>query len=93
MTTSLILTRTSAVWGLLILATGVSWWLGTDHGFGSASDHHGATVIILTVAMLKVRLVGLHFMELRDAHPALRAIFETYCVGVCAAMVLSYLLL
>lgn len=93
MASSLILTRTTAVWGVLILATAVSWWLGTDHGLGSESDSQAATVVILTVAMVKVRLVGLYFMDLRDAHAALRALFEVYCAGVCAAMVLSYLFL
>jgi caa(3)-type oxidase subunit IV len=88
---SLLLTRTTAVWGVLILATVSSWWLGTDHGLGSGSDHRAATVVILTVALLKVRLVGLYFMELRGAHLALRILFEVYCAGVCAALLVGYL--
>jgi hypothetical protein len=89
----LVLTRTTAVWSALVLATVLSWWLGTDHGLGSDSDHTAATVVIFGVAMFKVRLVGLYFMELRGAHLALRGLFETYCLVVCAALMLTYVLL
>jgi Prokaryotic Cytochrome C oxidase subunit IV len=78
----LLRTRTSAVWLLLTVATVLSWALGTHHGFAIA---------ILVIAFVKIRFVGLYFMELRGAPPALRAVFETYCVAVVLTLSAMYL--
>lgn len=75
------------VWMILIAATLVSWFLGANHG---VHDHHVATALILLVAFVKVRFVGLYFMELRDAPRRLRILFETHCLTVCAAMLAVY---
>ena len=80
--------RSSAIWVLLIAATLLSWWLGAGHGIRSREQ---ASVIVILVAFIKVRFVGLYFMELRDAPRALRAIFEAYCVVVCAALIGMFL--
>ena len=50
-----------------------------------------ASVTILVVALFKVRLVGLYFMELREAPIALRALLEVYCLAVCAITVSLFL--
>jgi hypothetical protein len=84
----LLMTRTTAVWFLLILATLTSWRLGTDHGLGS---HEAASVAIVVVAFVKVRLVGLYFMELREAPVVLRGLFEAYCLAVCTLVLAMYL--
>ena len=76
------------VWFVLIAATLLSWYLGSAHG---VHDHRVATVMIMLVAFIKVRFVGLYFMELRDAPTRLRAIFETHCAVVCSAIVIVYL--
>ena len=55
------------------------------------SSHRAASTLILAVAFTKVRLVGLYFMELREAPTVLRLIFEAYCVVVFAAMLGLYL--
>jgi hypothetical protein len=89
--TSLLRGPITAIWSLLIVATLLSWWLGTDHGLGSAGDHTPATLAILLVAFVKVRCVGLYFMELRDAPLALRVLFEAYVVVVCGAVLGLYL--
>jgi heme/copper-type cytochrome/quinol oxidase subunit 4 len=86
--TQLFKNQTTAVWGLLIAATLASWWLGTDHGL---SDHRLATVLILVVAFVKVRFVGMYFMEHRNSPVALRAVFQGYCLAVCAVLVAMYL--
>jgi apolipoprotein N-acyltransferase len=89
--TALLRHRTTVIWLLLVVATCVSWWLGTSHGFG-VHDHAAAGVVILTVAFVKVRFVGLDFMELRDAPLPLRAVFETYVLvvyGVVAGLYLA----
>ena len=81
-------TRVALVWVALILATLASWVLGTDHG---GVGYEAASVLVVLVAFIKLRLVGLHFMELRDAPPALRGIFEGYCLVVCSLVLGMYL--
>lgn len=77
------------VWFILIAATLVTWYLGSDHGI---HNHHTATVAILLVAFIKVRFVGLYFMELQDAPLTLRVIFEVFCAMVCAIMIGVYMI-
>jgi heme/copper-type cytochrome/quinol oxidase subunit 4 len=84
---SLLKNRISIVWLVLIAATLISWKVGTDHGVHA----HLATIIVLLVAFIKVRFVGLYFMELREAPLPLRAIFEGYCIVVCTTLVIMYL--
>jgi len=86
----LLRTKATPVWGVLIAATIVSWWLGTDHGLGS-DDHQVASTLILLVAFIKVRFIGLYFMDLRDAPIVLRALFEGYCIAVCTLVLGMYL--
>jgi Prokaryotic Cytochrome C oxidase subunit IV len=80
--------RFTVVWFLLIAATLVSWRLGSANGI---SNHRLATVAILVIAFIKVRFVGLDFMELRGAPRALRLVFAMYCLIVGSALVFIYL--
>ncbi|MCV7410666.1 cytochrome C oxidase subunit IV family protein [Mycobacterium florentinum] len=73
-------------WALLVVLTGVSWWLGDGHG-----PARFATVAVLLVAFFKVGTVGAHFMELRKAPLALELIFNAWCVLVCAVLIVLYL--
>ena len=79
---SLIRSRATVVWVALIVATLVSWTVGTDGAVGARF----ATTVVLLVAFTKVRLIGLHFMELRESALELRVLFETYCVVVCSVL-------
>jgi len=79
-------TNASLVWFLLCALTVVSWALGTNHGFGHGQHHMSASLVIFAVAIFKVRLVGLYFMELKMAPRVLRGIFEGYCVGLFALL-------
>lgn len=88
---ALVRTRATAVWAFLIALTALSWALGTRHGFGG-SGHRTASVVILMVALFKVRLVGLYFMDLRNAPIALRGVFEAWCAIVCALTVSLFLI-
>ncbi|MEH3140267.1 MAG: cytochrome C oxidase subunit IV family protein [Mycobacterium kyogaense] len=78
--------RAGFTWLILVAATIVSWVVGADHGTGSAVG-----VIVLGIAAIKVRLVGLDFMELRHAPVPLRATFEAYCVGMWVLLSALYL--
>lgn len=89
--TAMLRTRASVVWFVLIALTVLSWTLGTDHGLG-LTGHAAASLIIIAVAVFKVRLVGLYFMELRQAPLILRGLFEGYCVILMGLLVGMYLL-
>jgi hypothetical protein len=78
------------VWFVLIAATLLLWYLGAEHGLHNARL---TTILILIVAFIKWRLVGLYFMELRDAPIPLRLIFEAHCLIACSAVLGVYLLL
>jgi cytochrome c oxidase subunit IV len=82
----LVCNRAGFSWLILVAATVVSWALGAEHGTGSA-----IAIVVLAIAALKVRLVGLDFMELRHAPLPLRAIFELYCVAIWAVLCGLYL--
>src|SRR6516165_7952486 len=69
--TALLRTPATVVWVVLVIATIASWTLGTAHGM---HNHSLASVLILLIAFIKVRLVGLYFMELREAPTALRGV-------------------
>jgi hypothetical protein len=64
-------------WTALVLATLASWRLGTDHG-PSSDTLAGAGVLL--VGFIKVRVVGLYFMDLREAPRNLRGVFEAWCL-------------
>lgn len=83
---TLLKNRAGASWLFLVAATLLSWAVGADHGTGSA-----VAVLVLAIAAIKVRLVGLDFMELRHAPIPLRAAFEVYCVGIWALLSALYL--
>jgi caa(3)-type oxidase subunit IV len=82
----LVRNRAGFSWLVLVAATVVSWVVGAEHGTGSM-----VAIVVLAIATIKVRLVGLDFMELRHAPTPLRAIFETYCLAVWAVLCGLYL--
>ncbi|HKT02368.1 MAG TPA: cytochrome C oxidase subunit IV family protein [Rugosimonospora sp.] len=75
-----------AVWLLLVAATVLSWRVGGAHGAGRAGG-----VVVLTVAFLKVFLVGDHFMELRRSATLLRVVFGGWCAVLWAVLLVQYL--
>jgi len=78
--------RISLIWLVLVVATLVSWRIGAD----DAANPHLGTAVVLIVAFYKARLVGLYFMELRDAPLPLRLFLEGYCLIVCTTLVVMY---
>jgi hypothetical protein len=78
--------RSTFVWLALVIVTLVSWAVGAEHGVGS-----GVAVFVLAFAAIKVRFVGLDFMELRNAPLPLRGLFEAYCVILWAVLAGMYL--
>lgn len=83
---TLLKNRAGASWLFLVALTVISWAVGAEHGTGSM-----VAVLVLGIAAIKVRLVGLDFMELRHAPIPLRAAFEGYCVVIWATLSGLYL--
>lgn len=77
------------VWLILVAATFVSLLLSTDAVAGSWREI--ASCCVLAVALWKVRLVGMAFMDLRDAPTALRRLFEGYTVVIGLVLTGLYL--
>jgi len=80
------------VWLLLILLTAFSWWLSAAEGTQPMQAAHIATTSMFVVAFFKVRMVGLHFMEMRHAPWSLRALFELWAVATCGVIIALYFL-
>lgn len=83
---SILYRRPTLIWLVLVLASVTSWILGTNHGV----DPELATTVVLVVAFIKVRLIGIHFMELNEAVLPLRVIFEAFCLLVGTAVIVLY---
>jgi hypothetical protein len=78
-------TRITAVWLILVVATLVSW-----ESARAGSDQGLATSAVLAIAFVKVRFIGLEFMELRTAPLPLRLAFELWLLVVCSVLLALY---
>ena len=88
---TLVQTKASLAWVVLVALTVTQWVIGTQTGVGSP-HHVSAGLVIFAVAVFKARLVGLYFMELREAPIALRGLFEIYCIALLVVLYTMYLL-
>ncbi|WP_237111735.1 cytochrome C oxidase subunit IV family protein [Nocardioides sp. WS12] len=69
--------RQTNVWMVLVAATVLTAVVGLEQHGGSAA----IGLLLLGIAFIKIRLVALHFMEIREAPLPLRLLVEAY-VGV-----------
>ena len=70
------------VWFVLMLATGISWWLATGaYSSAPGSSRRLATACLLAIALIKVRLIVRHFMEVDRAPRALRFATDAWIVA------------
>lgn len=76
------------IWLVLITATAATAVLGLEQAAGGAT---AIGIALLTIAFVKMRLVGIHFMELGNAPVALRAIFEGYVLVTFTVLVVLFL--
>lgn len=88
---ALLLTPATAIWLLLCLATGLAWWLGGSHG-SALLGRGGTAVLLMLLAFFKIRLVIMHFMEVRAAPRSLRLACDAWVVAV-PAVILALVLL
>ena len=82
--------RITALWLLLILLTFLS--LEFFRNIGRGTDFRLGSMIVMVVAFIKVRLVGLDYMELRNAPLPLRLVFEAWSAGLCVIILTLYYL-
>ena len=78
----------SIVWAELMLATCASTWLLSKNSV----TPEVATVAIMLIAAVKVRLVISHFMEVRRAPVALRFVCDGWLLAVTALILTVYLI-
>jgi hypothetical protein len=79
----MVLDRLIFIWLLLMAATVLARLIG----HGPITDDRLASAAVIAVAFLKVRLVGLDFMELRYAPPAFRIAFEMWVLAVGGVLI------
>ena len=73
--------RITALWLLLFAATTLSW-----SSIYAGEEYHPIAAMIIIIAFVKVRFIGLDFMELRHAPVPLRLAFEIWLVTICCAI-------
>jgi hypothetical protein len=81
--------RLTLVWVVLLALTFGSFVVGIEQ---SADFAGAAAIAIIGIALFKVRLIGLHFMDVRIAPTALRLLLEGYVLVVFVALVVIDLL-
>lgn len=79
---------TTWIWVLLVALTTMSWEVGDGQATGISVSM--VTPVLLLVAFFKVRMVGMHFMELKTAPLPLRVLFEAWVVVTCGTLLLIY---
>lgn len=83
---SLLASRPTLIWILLVLATLVSF---ESMQLGNEGARAGRAAI-LVIAFTKVLLVGREFMELRHAPALLLWLFQAWVAVVCAALLVLF---
>jgi hypothetical protein len=83
--------RITLVWIVLMLATGLSWWLGTGGPSGAPVSRYVANSLLLVIAFVKVRLIVRNFMEVERAPPGLRLAADAWVVAVSVTLMALYL--
>lgn len=86
----LVYQRATVIFTLLVMVTGISFWLTAGHGAAVLGETQKVVwTQIVFLAFLKVRWVLLDFMELRSAPIKLRLLFEVWVIGVAAFLILT----
>jgi hypothetical protein len=78
--------RVTLVFAGLVVATCVTWWLGSESSLTGGGFELSATLTIL-ITFTKIFFIGRDFMELRAAPFALRAVFGLWVGAVAVAAI------
>jgi Prokaryotic Cytochrome C oxidase subunit IV len=82
---------TTIVWLLLLLASGLSYWLGAQAPTATERIHTAAMVGVLVIAFAKIWLIIRYFMEVRFGPRWLRLLLDIWVLAVLAAVTILYL--
>lgn len=85
---SLLWSRITAVWLLLIMATAATWWFGLEHGLGALPRYE--TAMLIVIAFLKIRFVAMDFMLVASAPRLLRYIVDGWIFSVSTTLILMH---
>lgn len=81
--------------GACLLLSGVtllSWWLGLNDGQHAFTLDAGITLGVISIAVLKVRVIAWEFMELRHAPQLMRRIADAALAGITLLLLALYFL-
>jgi heme/copper-type cytochrome/quinol oxidase subunit 4 len=81
--------RTLVVWVVLVVLTCATWVIGSHRVFTPTA----VTAAVLSLALIKVRLIGSNFMELSTAPRALALSLDVYLVSVYVGLMGMYVIL
>ncbi|CAN5559641.1 cytochrome C oxidase subunit IV family protein [soil metagenome] len=79
------------VWVALSVITVISWWLGHGPARGDLVASVPITVAVLTLGLLKSRLIIRYFMEVRTAPIWLRIATDAWLIAFWGAVLGIYL--
>lgn len=83
--------RTTAVWTGLSAITVVSWFLAPAHHAEPVTASTAITIAVLTLALIKTRLIIGEFMEVRTAPVWLKLATDGWLVVLFGAIMAIYL--
>ena len=83
--------RVTYIWLILSAITLASWWLGPGHTHGDLGPSVPVTVAVLTLGLVKSRLIIRHFMEVRTAPRWLRISTDGWLIVFWGAVLGIYL--
>lgn len=76
--------RVTLVCAVLVAATALSWWAGSDRAAGEGGRWLSTGLVL--IAIVKCRLVIRYFMEVHGAALALRIATDLWCLAVLGSV-------
>jgi apolipoprotein N-acyltransferase len=78
-------------WLALVVITIGSWWLAPAHSGGTAQPNTMITALVLTLAIIKCRIIIRYFMAVRAAPRWLRYATDAWLLVLFASIFVIYL--
>ena len=75
--------RLTLIWALLVGVTLLSW----ETGAGWLNSHLFQAVVVIILALIKIRFIIRHFMDVRDAPLPLKLVMDGWCVVIGCALI------
>lgn len=81
----------TVAWAVLVAVTIGSWWLAPAHSGGATQSSTLITAVVLTLAMIKSRLIIRYFMEVRTAPRWLKHATDAWIAVLFTTVFVIYL--